>query len=156
MKEGAEEGLMDFGMYALLSLRLEKGYGIWSREFSPDYTPSMCGLDFFVDYDREGFIGRDAALIDRNAPPARKLTLMQMDTDDVDASGYEPIYNGDKYIGFTTSGGYGHLEKSSFAMGYVDRDALSESAEAVILGERRNVMFLDSPPYDPRGSRMRS
>ncbi len=43
------------GMYALNSLRLEKGFGIWSREFSRDYTPRMSGLDRFVAYDKAGF-----------------------------------------------------------------------------------------------------
>ena len=162
MRAGQRDGLQDFGLYALLSMRLEKGYGIWSREFTPDYTPSMCGHDRFIDYAKEGFIGRDAALRDRDAPPARTLTLMRIDTDDVDAAGYEPIYAGDRYdrydryAGFTTSGGYGHHVGASLAMGYVDRAALDADAEAIVLGERRRVHFLDEPPYDPAGARMRS
>ena len=152
---GRAEGLEDFGIYALLSMRLEKGYGIWSREFSPDYTPSMCGLDQFIDYGKQDFIGRDAALADRDSPPPRKLTLMRLETDDVDASGYEPVYVGDTYVGFTTSGGYGHHLDLSLAMGYVDQDALGSDTEAIILGERREVRFFDAPPYDPDGTRMR-
>ena len=69
---GADLGLRDYGVYALLSMQLEKGYGIWSREFSRDFTPSSCGLDRFVDYAKPGFIGRDAALRDRDAPAALK------------------------------------------------------------------------------------
>ena len=57
-------------MYALLSLRIEKGFGIWSREFSRDYTPTESGLARFVAYDKPGFIGREAALCDRETAPA--------------------------------------------------------------------------------------
>jgi len=53
------------GFYALNALRLEKSFGIWAREFSPDYTPRMAGLDRFIAYDRPNFIGREAAIRDR-------------------------------------------------------------------------------------------
>nr|WP_070959349.1 FAD-dependent oxidoreductase [Hyphomonas sp. Mor2] len=156
LEAGSAFGLLDIGVYALLSMRLEKGYGIWSREFSPDYTPSMCGLDKFVDYNKRGFIGRDAVLKDRDSPPPHRLTLMRIETDNIDASGYEPILMGNELIGFTTSGGYGHFVEQSLAMGYVREDFINSDAEVVVLGERRNVSFLDSPAYDPMGERMRS
>jgi dimethylglycine dehydrogenase len=60
------------GMYALNSPRLEKSFGIWSREFSRDYTPHMAGLRRFIDYDKPVFVGREAALRDRDEVPARR------------------------------------------------------------------------------------
>ena len=56
MRVGAEFAVRHVGLYALNSLRLEKSFGIWSREFSRDYTPRMAGLQRFIDYDRAGFI----------------------------------------------------------------------------------------------------
>ena len=66
LEVGDKLGIRPFGIRALVSLGMEKSFGIWSREFTPDYTPAMCGFDRFIDYDKTGFIGRDAALLDHN------------------------------------------------------------------------------------------
>ncbi len=149
--------LRDYGIYALLSLRLEKSYGIWSREFSPDYTPKMCGLDMFVDYDKSDFIGRDAVLRDRDTKPDHKLVSFEIDAVDTDVGGYEPIWSGDLPAGFATSGGYGHTVEKSLAMGYLKSEFVGDSREFEIslLGERRPAVLLDISPYDPDGKKMR-
>jgi dimethylglycine dehydrogenase len=145
------------GMHALNSLRLEKGFGIWSREFSRDYTPRMSGLDRFVEYGKPDFIGRDAALRDRESPPSRKLVTLAIDANDADAAGYEPIHLGDRVIGFVTSGGYGHCSETSLAMGYVDTESLASNGLSVsILGQSRPCRILSVPLVDPAGARMRS
>ena len=59
---GAKLGVKPFGIRALVSMGMEKSFGIWSREFTPDYTPAMCGLDRFIDYGKADFVGREAAL----------------------------------------------------------------------------------------------
>jgi dimethylglycine dehydrogenase len=87
-------GARHIGMYALNSLRLEKAFGIWSREFSRDYTPRMSGLDRFVDYDKPGFIGRDAALRDRLSVPDKRLVTLSVESSQADAAGFEPIWLG--------------------------------------------------------------
>ncbi len=146
-----------FGVYALQSLRLEKSYGIWSREFSRDYTPGMCGMSRFVAYDKPRFIGRDAALRDRDTSPARRLVTLEIDATDADASGFEPIWMGEHKVGFTTSGGYGHYVGRSLAMGYCDA-ALCDSSVSLdvsVLGERRPARILVEPPYDSTGARTR-
>jgi dimethylglycine dehydrogenase len=150
-------GVRHVGMYALNSLRLEKGFGIWSREFSPDYTSRMAGLERFIAYDRPEFIGRDAALRDRDSIPERRLVTLAVDSTDADAAGYEPICLGDDMVGFVTSGGYGHCAGTSLAMGYLassvpdDQDGLS----VTIVGERRPCQILRQPLIDPTGARMR-
>ena len=149
--------LHDYGIYALLSLRLEKSYGIWSREFSPDYTPKMCELDVFVDYDKSNFIGRDCVLRDRDTIPPQKLVSFEIDTLDTEVGGYEPIWTGNQLAGFTTSGGYGHTVEKSLAMGYLKSEYVDDSREfeISILGERRPALLLDIPTYDPDGKKMR-
>ena len=149
--------LNDYGIYALLSLRMEKSYGIWSREFSPNYTPRMCGLDRFVAYDKPHFIGRDAALRDRDASLSQMLVTLEIDAGDSDAGGYEPIWLGDHLAGFVTSGGYGHAVKKSLALGYLQSEYFNDHREfeVTILGERRFAQVLDAPAYDPDGRKMR-
>jgi dimethylglycine dehydrogenase len=145
-------------MYALNSLRLEKGFGIWSREFSCDYTPRMSGLSRFVAYDKPNFIGRDAALVDRTSVPDKRLVTLAVDSPDADASGYEPIWLGEEIVGFVTSGGYGHCADLSLAMGYLQTRINNEQLGLTvsILGEQRPCRVLGEPAIDPFGARFRS
>lgn len=158
LEVAADLGGKHVGVYALNSLRLEKSFGIWSREFSRDYTPRMAGLQSFIDYDRSGFIGREAALRDRDTVPARRLTTFAVDSAEGDAAGYEPILLGGRMVGFVTSGGYGHCAGTSLAMGYLDSSVASdqEGIEIVVLGEARPCRVLPRPIVDPTGARMRA
>ena len=158
MAATADLGVIDVGMYALLSLRLEKAFGIWTREFSRDYTPSQSGLARFVAYDKPAFVGREAALKDRDTPPARRLACLDVDAVDADAGFYEPIYMGATRVGFVTSAAYGHSCGRSLALGYLATRAL-ESGEPLavsVLGERQACRVLAAPPVDPAGARMRA
>jgi dimethylglycine dehydrogenase len=150
-------GMRHIGMYALNSLRLEKGFGIWSREFSRDYTPRMSGLDRFVAYEKTDFIGRDAALRDKASVPDKRLVMLTIDSTEADAAGYEPIWHHGTIVGFVTSGGYGHCVDASLAMGYLQSTIPDgETGLSVsILGEQRNCRILEHPPIDPAGSRVR-
>ena len=158
MGAAGDLGIRDVGMYALLSLRIEKGYGIWTREFSRDYTPVESGLARFIDYDKVDFVGRGAALKDRDTPPGRRLVLLEVDATDADAGFYEPIWRGDERVGFATSSAYGHTCGRSLAMGYVASHAAGPgTALAVtVLGDRRDCRVLATPPVDPAGTRMRA
>jgi len=150
-------GVRHVGMYALNSLRLEKCFGIWSREFSRDYTPRMSGLDRFVAYDKPDFIGRRAALEDRQSVPEKRLVTLAVDSPAADAAGYEPVWLGSEMVGFVTSGGYGHCVATSLAMGYLQSSVADEQSglSVTILGERRECRILKQAPIDPHGTRMR-
>jgi dimethylglycine dehydrogenase len=146
------------GFYALNSLRLEKSFGIWSREYSRDYTPRMSGLNRFIDYQRPAFVGRDAALLDRDTNPKHRLVALAVDADDADAAGYEPIFYRGRLAGFVTSGGYGHTVNTSLAMGYIASEIADGERElsVTILGEPRACRILPVPMIDAAGSQMRS
>jgi len=156
--EALDLGCVDAGMYALLSLRMEKGFGIWTREFSRDYTPLECGLSRFVAYDKPDFIGREAALRDRDAPPGRRLVLLDVDAHDAEANYLEPVWAEEERVGFVTSAAYGHTCNRSLALGYVANHAAAPDTalHVTIVGERRACRVLGEPPIDPSGSRMRA
>jgi dimethylglycine dehydrogenase len=158
MAAGAAHGIVDFGIHALNAMRLEKGIGIWSREFSRDYTSAESGLDRFVALDKGEFIGRAAAQAERESGPPRRLVSLAVEAADADAPSYEPIWRDGESVGFVTSGGYGHRVGHSIALGYVGSAALTGGGafEVSVLGERRPARLLSEPAYDPAGERARA
>jgi dimethylglycine dehydrogenase len=155
---GADLGLKSIGNRALDSLRLEKSYGIWSTEFTQSYSPEMSNLRHHVAFDKGAFIGRDAALQEREKAVDRVLVTLSIDTKDADASGFEPVKHNGKLVGFVTSGAYGHYVGKSLALAYVDK-ALAASNPALtvdVIGENRPAVILAEPAYDPKGTRLRS
>lgn len=154
---GADLGLRPFGMRAMMSLRLEKSFGSWLREFKPDYTPAETGLDRFIRFEKNDFIGRNAVMTERDNPPGRKLVTMVVEAKDADVVADEPIWHGDDVVGFVTSGGYAHYSQKSVAMGFVPRDMAMEGGtfEIEILGEKRPATIITSALFDPDASQMR-
>ena len=154
---GAAHGMQPFGMRAMMSLRLEKSFGAWMREYRPEYTPAETGLDRFVDLRKNDFIGRDAAMRERDAPPGRRLCTVVVDAHDADVWADEPIFSGDDVVGFVTSGGYAHYSAKSVALGFVPVEMMDAGTEFTIeiLGERRAAKLVGEPVLDPRGERMR-
>jgi dimethylglycine dehydrogenase len=154
---GADLGLRHFGARTLNSLRLEKSFGNWAREYRPVYTPFEAGLERFVALDKGEFIGRAAATRARDAGPGRRLVTFVVDAALADAIGDEPVWHDGKVIGWVTSGGFGHCVGKSIALGYVPAHLAHAAGgfEIEILGERRTAALLAEPPYDSPGDRMR-
>ena len=158
LEAGAKSDIREYGFNAMLSLRLEKSFGIWSAEFTQGYTPGMTGMDRWIDWDKGDFVGRAVALAERDqTPPQQKLVTLEIDADDADASGYEPIWSNGELVGFITSGGYGHTIQKSLAMGLVNADLAIEGVELTthIVGVEKAARVIAPSPYDPQGKAMR-
>ena len=155
---GAGFGLKPFGLRALDSLRLEKSWGTWAREYRPLYDPFEAGLERFVDEKKNEFIGRDAALKARDSgAERRRLTTFVVDAEDADVGGDEPIFQNGEVVGWVTSGGYAHHAGASVALGYVPAE-LAGSTDAFsieILGQERPALIQHEPLFDPKAGRMR-
>ena len=155
---GSELGLVHFGGRALSSLRLEKAYGSFNKDFRPDYTPGETGLDRFIDFKKAEFVGRDAALAERAAGPKRRFVVMEVETRDAEVIGYESIMKDGKAVGYVTSGAYGHCIDRSLAAGYVP-SALAREGERFeidIFGDLCGAKVRVEAIYDPQGVRLRS
>ena len=157
LTHGADLGLAPVGMRALNALRLEKSWGTWAREYRPIYGPYEAGLGRFISLKKPDFIGRDAALREREAGPAMKLVTLEVDAADADALGDEPVRIGGHAVGWVTSGGYAHWVGKSVALAYVPAVHTSDGAEFTvdILGEARAARLVAAPLFDPDGLRMR-
>jgi dimethylglycine dehydrogenase len=157
MREGSDLGLRLFGTRALNSLRLEKAYGSWAREYRPIYGPLEAGLTRFVAYDKTtNFIGKQAALSERASGGRLRLRCFVADTDNADAIGDEPIWFGDAVRGWATSGGFAHASGVSVVMGYVPKEIADESGpwSIEILGTRYPARLQARPLFDPDGQRL--
>ena len=157
--KGQEFNLRPFGMRAMMSLRLDKFFGAWLREYSPDYTAAETGLDRFISFRKNTrFIGRDAAEEHRAKGPARRLCAFEVDADDADVIAYEPIWIDGAVAGFCTSGGYSHWAEKSVALGFVPTERVQPGLEAQIeiLGQMRPARLLDAPLFDPDATAMRA
>jgi dimethylglycine dehydrogenase len=155
--EGAGLGVRLFGTRALGSLRLEKGFGSWAREFRPTNDPYEAGLGRFVALDKGEFIGRAAAAKASAQPPARQLKVLRVPDTDADAIGDETILFDGKPIGMVTSGGFGHVCGQSIAMGYLPTSLVdkTEGFAIEILGRPRVAVPVAEALIDPTGARMR-
>ena len=160
MSAGEEFGIRLFGFRALMSLRIEKNFGTWFREYRPIYTPLESGILSYIKLDHD-FIGRAAHEAELVTGPTRKLVTMVVDPDPddpADVIGDEPIWHDGVVVGWVTSGGYAHYSKASLALGYLPThlaDASAGDFEIEIIGRRRPARLQLSPIFDPTGSRMR-
>ncbi len=147
------------GSRALGSLRIEKGYGSWGREYSTEYWPQEVSLDFLIKLGKD-FHNKDAYLAVKDKTPREMLSVFAVETnDDADASGGEPIFLTDGTpVGRVTSGAYGYSVGKSLALGFVKAD-LAKPGDAVdiyILGKKHSAVILSEPPFDAAGEKLRA
>ncbi|NIZ15044.1 FAD-dependent oxidoreductase, partial [Phaeobacter sp. HF9A] len=155
---GQPHGMRPFGMRAMMSLRLDKFFGSWLSEYSPDYTAGETGLDRFISFEKPvDFIGRSAVEDERNKGATRKLCAFEVRAEDADVTAYEPIWLEGSVVGFCTSGGYSHSAQKSIALGFVptERAQAGLEVEIEILGKKQPARLITTPLFDADNSRMR-
>ena len=154
---GADYGMRLYGFRAMNSLRLEKGYGSWSREYTCAYTPKMAGMERFIDFEKHEFIGKDAALLQRERPVDQVLSLLEIESSEADVSGFEPVWYDGKRVGFVTSGDYGHWVGKSLALAYISTELKNEveGFSVHVVGSEIPANQLPEAPHDASGHRMR-
>ena len=158
LQAGGALSITPFGMRAMMSLRLEKSFGAWLREYKPDYTPMETGLERFVAYAKPAeFIGKAAALREREQGVKRKLCTFVVDAGEADAVADEPIWKDDQVVGFVTSGGYAHFMQQSVALGFLPLELITPEVEVEIeiLGQRRAARMIGECLFDASAERMR-
>ncbi len=157
MEAGAEFGISRVGGRALLSLRLEKNWGTWAREYRPIYGPYEAQMGRFISLKKNEFIGREAAAREKENGGEYSMAVFTVETDNVDVIGDEPIWHNGKVVGWVTSGGYGHYVKKSIAIGYIPAEAANDDDgfEIEIIGQRYPAQPQREPLFDPDAERMR-
>ncbi len=154
---GADLGLRWYGARALMSMRLEKGWGVWTLDYRPDFNAVESGMDVFINWKKD-FVGKAAAEKQKTEGPASKLVTLVIDCDGIDVSNDEAILKDGKAVGYVSSGGYAHRVGKSVAMGYVRADLAKGGTrlQVELLGEMFDAEVQGAPLYDANGANMRA
>ena len=156
---GRPLGLLAGGYRAIDSLRLEKGYRVWSSDITPEETPYEAGLGFAVRLNKDGgFIGRDALVAAKEAGPRKRLACLVIDDPRSVALGNEPVRVEGEIVGRVTSGGYGFAVERSIAYAYLPPAlaTVGQRGEVEIFGEWIGCTVSAEPLFDPEGTRIKA
>jgi len=156
---GENHGIVDMGIYAVDSLRLDKCYRGWKGDLEIGFSPFDASLDRFVDMNKPDFVGKAALVTERQqGSPYRFVPMTLDDAGNADAPFCAGIFNGDKRIGIATSGGWSFTLEQSIALGYVrpEFEAPGTKLEIEIFGKRVPVTVRAEPLFDPKNERLRA
>ena len=153
---GADLGLRWYGARAVMSLRLEKGWGVWTLDFRPDFDAVESGMDQFINWNKD-FIGKAAAEAQKAEGPKTRLVTLVIECDGIDVSNDEAILKEGRAVGYVSSGGYAHHVGKSVAMGYVEAELAKggTKVQVELLGEMYEAEVQAAPLYDANGANMR-
>lgn len=152
-------GAQPFGMYALDSLRIEKGYRAWKGDLSTDYTLLQGGLGRFVAWDKPHFVGKAALAAEKQRGVTKRFVPMIVEAGAYDAPYMSTVWRNGEVVGETTSGAWGYRVGASIALGTVRADcaAAGTRLEVEIYGKRYPATVQpDRPLWDPENERMRA
>ncbi len=158
MAAGADANIRDFGMLALESMRLEKGYRSWKGDLTSDYSILENGLERWVDFKKPSFTGREVLLAVHTKGVERKFTTFIVDAADADAPALATVWSGKERIGLVLSSGFGHRMGLSIAHCMIDTAYAREGnvVEIEIFGERRSATASEATAlYDSRSAKLR-
>ncbi|WP_210877749.1 GcvT family protein [Roseovarius autotrophicus] len=157
---GQAHGLRPFGMWALNSLRIEKGYRAWKGDLSTDYSMLEGGLERFVKFDKpQDFPGKAALLAERQRGVSKRFVTLTVEAGAADAPYMSTLWHEGEIVGETTSGAWGYRVGASVALGMLRADLAVSGTEieVEIYGERcRAVVQPDGPLWDPENARLRA
>ncbi|MDP4033553.1 MAG: FAD-dependent oxidoreductase [Pseudorhodobacter sp.] len=159
MRAGQGHGLRPFGMFALNSLRIEKGYRTWKGDLSTDYTVLQGGLERFVDFAKPAFRGRAALLAEQQAGLAKRFVTLRVQAGDCDPPYMSTLWHEGRVVGETTSGEWGHRVGACIALAMLRADLAVPGTvlEVEIFGVRcPAVVQEDAPLWDAKNARIRA
>ena len=156
---GQAHGLKPFGMEALDSLRMEKGYRAWKGDLSSDYSLNEGGLDRFIDWAKDDFIGKPALAAEKQRGTVKSFTTLIVDAGDCDAPYMSTLWHGGKVVGETTSGNWGYRINKSIALGMLKTELNIPGTElqVEIYGQLYKAVVQENQPlWDPENKRIRA
>ncbi len=151
------KNVRDIGLYAINSLRLEKGYRGLGSELTNELGPIEAKMERFVDFNKN-FVGKDAVLKVKNGTARYKLVMLKLSDADHDMLGNEPVFMGQERIGVTTGGAYGRRVGAALTFAYIKPQHDKMGAKFVVpsLGADRTAEIIAECPYDIKNEKLKS
>ena len=154
---GEAFGLTHFGMYAIESMRMEKGYGHWKGDFITEFNPMEAGVSRFVDLSKD-FPGKDGLERQIAVGNRRERVLIEIDSKTAPAHAGETLFEGETPVGTITSAAWGYRTEKNLAMAYVDstHSGVGTDLSVLLIGQRVAATIVENCIYDaahaiPRG-----
>ncbi|MGC3937796.1 GcvT family protein [Roseobacter sp. EG26] len=156
----SEAGAVPFGMYALNSMRIEKGYRTWKGDLSTDYSLLEGGMERFIRFEKpQDFPGKAALLNEKQQGSKKQFVTLIVDAPEQDAPYMSPLFHNGEVVGETTSGDWGYRINKSVALGMLRKDLTEPGTEVEveIYGKRcKATVQPDQPLWDPENERIRA
>lgn len=137
-------------MYAIESMRLEKGYGHWKADFITEFNPMEAGLERFVDMAKT-FSGK--AGLERQIALGHRRTRVQIEIDSKTAPAQpgETVFDDGRPVGTITSAAWGYRTSKNLAMAYIDPASTSVGTKlsVCLIGQRMRATVVAPCLYDP-------
>lgn len=159
---GQDIGLKLCGMHMMDSCRIEKGFRHFGHDITCEDHVVDAGLGFAVKVDKGGdFIGREAVIARKESGPKNRMVQFRLTDPEPLLFHNEPIIRDGKYVGYLSSGNYGHTLGGAIGMGYVPcggetaADVLGSSYEIDVCGVKVKAEASLKPMYDPKSERVK-
>ncbi len=155
---GAAFGIANVGMRAMDSMRLEKSYRLWGTDLNAENSILEAGLGRFVRLNKGEFTGRETLVRQQQQGIPQMHCTIEVDADDADAFGNEPVLVDGVVVGRGTAGGYGHSVGKSLMLGYVKAEyaKIGQECQVRLLDQLRPARIIAESPYDPENQALRS
>lgn len=183
LKAGREFGLRPYGTAAMQSLRIEKALPLAGPDIPDDEsrTPFHLGLDRWIRFDKQDFVGREALLRQQEMGIGERWVGLHVEGEIAPRAGARVLAVGDiapqrrvrktgarageaiepraagGQIGAVTSAARGHSVGKLLALAYVQTTHAFPGAQVLIEveGEPRAARIAPTPFFDPAGVRLR-
>ena len=156
-ESGERLNLVQFGLYAAESMRLEKGYLHWKSDLLYEFDPIETGLERFIKMDKDDFVGKEELRKVIDQETQKRLVVMSVDCTHAPAHSGDPVFCNGQIVGSVTSGGYGFRVQKNIAYAYLDSKFAETETELHIriLGELHSAQVGHSCLYDPNNLRLK-
>jgi aminomethyltransferase len=154
---GRDFGLKPYGVLAMFTLGLEKGYPAHGIDMDETRTPFHVGLDRWIRFDKGDFVGRDALLRVRDEGVDERWAGLVVDGDTPAEAGAAVMVDGEP-AGIVTYSDHGHSLGVTLATAHMrmPHDAVGTQTTIEIGGRKTRAVVASMPFFDPEGTRLRA
>ena len=152
---GSEHQIGLFGMHAVESMRLEKGYRHWKADLITEFNPFESDLERFVDETKD-FVGKKGLQDLASQGKRREFISLTLLDDQAPARPGDSIMCEGQVVGTVTSGAWGYRVEQNIALGFVDPELGEKPLSVLVLGKAVPAELSEICRYDAENLRVKA